>query len=90
MKSTTTQPYGLLHPLPVPDNPWDVVGIDFVGLLPELHTHTGLYDMICVIIDHFTHMVHLVPTVQMYCAVTLLSYVQTCLQVPWPPSSYHQ
>ena len=68
MKSTTTQPYGLLHPLPVPDNPWDVVGIDFVGLLPELHTHTGLYDMICVIIDHFTHMVHLVPTVQMYCA----------------------
>jgi len=65
-KSNTTAPYGLLHPLAVPDRPWDVIGVDFVGPLPESRTRTGIFDMICVIIDHFTYMVHLVPSVQTY------------------------
>ncbi|KAG5725083.1 hypothetical protein E4T56_gene10298 [Termitomyces sp. T112] len=31
----TTKPVGPLHPLPVPDDRLSVVGIDFIGLLPE-------------------------------------------------------
>ena len=34
-KSNTTALYGLLHALPVPDVPWEIIGIDFVGPLPE-------------------------------------------------------
>jgi len=65
-KSNSTAPYGLLHPLQVPDRPWVIIGMDFVGPLPESRTHTGTFDMICVIIDYFTYMVHLVPSLQTY------------------------
>jgi len=65
-KSNTHTPFSLLHTLLVPDVPWEIIGINFVGLLPESHTRTGSFDMICVIIDHFTCMVHLVPTIQTY------------------------
>ena len=34
-KSTTTKPYGPLHPLPIPDQRGDSVAIDFIGPLPE-------------------------------------------------------
>lgn len=44
--------------------PWEVIGIDFLGPLPLSRCRTGEYDMICVIIDHFSSMVHLVPTLQ--------------------------
>jgi len=48
--------------------------------------------MICVIIDHFSFMVHLVPTVQMYCAWKLpmlsLKMFTSCMVCPaicqWP------
>ena len=66
-KSKTTAPYGLLNPLAVPNRPWDTVGVDFVGPLPESCTCAGIFDMICVIIDHFSNMVHLVPSAQLYC-----------------------
>src|SRR5262245_58477619 len=33
-KPNNQRPYGLLNPLPVPVQLWEVVGIDFVGLLP--------------------------------------------------------
>src|SRR6202000_3567975 len=41
----------------------------FVGPLPESTNRTGDYDMICVIIDLLTSMVHLVPTRQTYRAI---------------------
>ena len=34
-KSSNALPAGLLRPLPIPDSPWDSVGIDFVGPLPK-------------------------------------------------------
>ncbi|KAG5725077.1 hypothetical protein E4T56_gene10250 [Termitomyces sp. T112] len=34
-KDRTTKPVGPLHPLPVPDNHLSVMGIDFIGPLPE-------------------------------------------------------
>jgi hypothetical protein len=65
-KSPTEKPRGLLKTMPVPTHPWQYIGIDFVGPLPESSNRNGSYDMICVIIDLLTAMVHLVPTRQTY------------------------
>lgn len=61
-KSSTQQPMGLLRTLEVPKRPWQAIGIDFVGPLPASKNRYGEFDQICVIIDHLTSMVHLVPT----------------------------
>ncbi|KAJ3502174.1 hypothetical protein NMY22_g18676 [Coprinellus aureogranulatus] len=65
-KPNNHQPYGLLHPLRVPTQPWDSIGIDFVGPLPISETRDGKYDMITVIIDRLTGMVHLVSSREDY------------------------
>ncbi|KAJ3487529.1 hypothetical protein NLI96_g3480 [Meripilus lineatus] len=46
--------------------PWQYIGIDFVGPLPASTNRLGSFDMICVVIDLLTSMVHLTPTVQTY------------------------
>jgi hypothetical protein len=74
-KSPTEKPRGLLKTMPVPTHPWQYIGIDFVGPLPESPNRNGLYDMICVIIDLLTAMVHLVPTRQTYRAVDIAEVV---------------
>lgn len=61
-KPSNQKPYGLLNPLPVPSTPWEAVGIDFVGLLPESKNRDGSFDAITTIIDLLTGMVHLVPS----------------------------
>ena len=61
------KPQGKLKTMPVPTQPWQFIGIDFVGPLPESSNRTGSYDMICVIIDLLTSMVHVVPSSQSYC-----------------------
>ena len=65
-KPNNQHPYGLLNPLPVPPRPWDGIGMDFVGPLPESKNRHGTFDMICVIIDLLTGMTHLVPCRQNY------------------------
>ena len=60
------EPRGKLKTMPVPTRPWQYVGIDFVGPLPESTNRTGSYDMICVIIDILSSMVHIVPSKQTY------------------------
>ncbi|KAJ3000255.1 hypothetical protein NUW54_g6809 [Trametes sanguinea] len=74
-KSATTQPMGLLKPLPVPRRPWQYISLDFVGPLPASENRHGQFDMICVIIDQLTSMVHLVPTVQTYGAADMAEVV---------------
>jgi hypothetical protein len=44
-------------PLDVPDGPWQVVGVDLVTGLPK----SNGYDAICTIVNHYTHIVHVVP-----------------------------
>ncbi|KAJ2971427.1 hypothetical protein NUW54_g12510 [Trametes sanguinea] len=61
-KPANQKPYGLLNPLPVPSMPWEAVGIDFVGPLPESKNRDGSFDAITTIIDLLTGMVHLVPS----------------------------
>lgn len=65
-KSATVAPAGLLKPLLVPTRPLQSIGIDFVGPLLLSSNRHGEFNMICVVIDHLTSMVHLAPTDQTY------------------------
>jgi len=65
-KPDNQRPYGLLNPLSVPSRPWESIGIDFVGPLPLSKNRNGEFDMIAVVIDRLTSMVHLVPSRQDY------------------------
>ena len=57
-KTDTLKPQGFLHSLPIPDKPWQLVGMDFMGPLPQSLGN----DYLLVIIDRLTSQVHLVPT----------------------------
>jgi hypothetical protein len=57
-KALNQKPAGLLQPLPVPDEKWDVVTMDFITSLPMT---TSGYDAITVIVDKLTKMCHLIP-----------------------------
>jgi hypothetical protein len=56
-KSSTQKVPGLLHSLPIPTRPWDLIAMDFVGPFPESDGHDYLWVVLC----HLTSMVHLVP-----------------------------
>ena len=57
-KDANSKPRGLLHSLSVPDRPWQSIGMDFPGPLPQLNN----LDYLLFIIDQLTSQVHLVPT----------------------------
>ena len=57
-KDTNSKPTGLLHSLPIPDRPWQFIGLDFMGPLPK----SDNFDYLLVMIDRLTSQVHLVPT----------------------------
>jgi hypothetical protein len=58
-KTATKAPAGLLQPIPVPNNRWECVTMDFVGPLPR--TRDG-HDCILAVVDKLTKMVHLMAT----------------------------
>ena len=70
-KPSNQKPYGLLNPLSVPSYPWESVGMDFVGPLPESGNRDGLFDSITVVICLLTSMVHLIPSRTNYSASQL-------------------
>ncbi|GJP73723.1 hypothetical protein CLOP_g4413, partial [Closterium sp. NIES-67] len=59
MKSSKQKKAGLLQPLPVPEQLWQVVSLDFITGLPP--TSSG-HDAILVVIDKFSKMGHFIPT----------------------------
>ena len=61
-KPSNQKPYGLLNPLSIPTYPWESIGVDFVGPLPESGNRDGIFDSITVVICLLTSMVHLVPS----------------------------
>jgi Integrase zinc binding domain len=61
-KLSNQKPYGLLNPLAIPRYPWESIGIDFVGPMPESTNHNGSFDSITVVICLLTRMVQLVPS----------------------------
>jgi hypothetical protein len=65
-KPTTQKPYGLLNPLDVPSYPWESIGVNFVGPLPESKNRDGTFNSITVVICLLTSMVHLIPSHENY------------------------
>ena len=57
-KPSRHKPYGELHPMPIPDTPWDIVSINFISELPSAHG----YDTIMNIVDFVTKQAHFVAT----------------------------
>ena len=49
---------GKLHPLPIPDAPWDTISINFIVELPESHGH----DAAMVVMDSVNKMAHFILT----------------------------
>jgi hypothetical protein len=58
-KAANHKPFGLLTPIPIPDERWHTVTMDFIMDLPR--TAEG-HDAILVFVDKLTKYVHLVPT----------------------------
>jgi hypothetical protein len=56
-KASRHQPYGVLHPLPVPQCPWRDISIDVVTGLPS----SNGFDAIWVVVDRLTKLRHFVP-----------------------------
>jgi len=51
------KPYGKILPLPIPNKPWEIIGVDFIVYLPNSQNCT----CIMVVSDHLTKMIHLTP-----------------------------
>ena len=57
-KVSREKPAGWLHTMPIPERPWQSIGMDFAGPFVEV----GGFDYILLVICRFTGMVHLIPT----------------------------
>jgi len=72
-KASRQPPVGELHPLPIPDAPWDTISVDFIVELPESEGK----DAIMVVVDSVTKRSHFVDTVTTLSAAgTARLYVQ--------------
>ena len=61
-KPNNQKPYGLLNPLATPAEPWESIGVDFVGPLPLSQNRDGEYDSMTVVICLLTSMVEIIPS----------------------------
>ncbi|KGK36195.1 hypothetical protein JL09_g4655 [Pichia kudriavzevii] len=59
--TNTRRRQGLFSPLPIPTGRWTDITMDFITGLPR--SRTG-YDMIMVVVDRFSKMAHLIPTLK--------------------------
>ena len=57
-KTQRHRPIGELHPLPIPDEPWDTISVDFIVELPESSGH----DATMVVVDSVNKTAHFIPT----------------------------
>ena len=58
-KPSLQKPAGLLRPLPIPEKPWRLITLDFVGPLPRTPDY---FNYILVVVDKFSKMAHFIPT----------------------------
>jgi hypothetical protein len=66
-KSEHTKTPGTLQPLPITDQAWTIISMDFIEGLPKSHN----YDTILVVIDNFSKYGHFVPMKHPYTALTI-------------------
>ena len=50
-------PMAVIHPQPVPEGPWQIIGVNLIGPLPLSQGK----DMILNVVDHYTKQIHLFP-----------------------------
>jgi transposase InsO family protein len=65
-KPNNQKPFGLLNPLAVPSEPWEAIGIDFIGPLPLSRNRDSEFDSLTVVICLLTAMVELIPSCTTY------------------------
>src|ERR1700735_229860 len=58
-KAICQPPTGELHPLPMPDEPWDTISVDFIVELPQSEGK----DSVMVVVDSVTKHGHFIDTV---------------------------
>jgi len=58
IKVSREKPAGWLHNMPIPDRPWQSIGMDFTGPFVEVEG----FNYILLVICRLTGMVHLIPT----------------------------
>ena len=56
-RSMHQPPFGELHPLPIPDSPWDMASVDFIVELPESNGKNAI-----MVIDSVTKQSHFIST----------------------------
>jgi len=76
MKAQHHKPMDELYPLPIPENHWDTVSVNFISKLPESHG----YDAIMMVVNSTSKHGHFIPTHTM---VTALGSVRLYLQHVW-------
>ena len=60
-KASTSVPYGLLQPLPIPTERWADLTMDLITPLPRTARN---FSAICVVVDRFTKMTRIFPTTE--------------------------
>ena len=58
-KASNQPPVGELHPLPIPQRPWQSIGMAYLGPVPVAKSGN---DMILIAVDRLTKMAHFIPT----------------------------
>jgi hypothetical protein len=56
-------PIGLLQPLPILENKWEVITMDFITRLPKTNKQ---HDSIMVVVEKLTNAAHFVPVKTMH------------------------
>ena len=58
VKTEHQHPSGLLQPLPIPSQKWEIISLDFVTRLPK---NQNLNDSIMVVVDKLSKEAHFIP-----------------------------
>ena len=60
-KPSREKPPGLLRPLPIPEQRWSHIAVDYVPALPESRYLDTIFKGILVVVDRLTKMSHFIP-----------------------------